>query len=80
VTLGCEPGGLASKKLQDAVNAVMSDPATPFRWYFLVDGKSITGVHYTACDGATDQPRRPDEDVGGSVEVLQQEAHPRIAR
>ena len=42
VTLGCEPGGLASKTLQDAQNAVMSDPATPFRWYFIVDGKSVT--------------------------------------
>ena len=42
VTLGSEPGGLASKSLQDAQNAVMSDPATPFRWYFLVDGKSVT--------------------------------------
>jgi len=42
VTLGSEPGGLASKNLQDAQNAVMSDAATPFRWYFIVDGKSIT--------------------------------------
>jgi predicted amidohydrolase YtcJ len=43
VTLGSEPGGLASKNLQDAQNAVMSDSATPFRYYFIVDGKSITG-------------------------------------
>jgi hypothetical protein len=44
VTLGSEPGGLASKKLQDAQNAVLSDPSSPFRFYFIVDGKSVTGV------------------------------------
>lgn len=44
VTLGSEPGGLASKKLQDAQNAVMSDSASPFRFYFIVDGKSVTGA------------------------------------
>ncbi len=45
VTIGCEPGGLASKKMQDAQNAVLSDSATPFRWYYIVDGKSITAAH-----------------------------------
>jgi len=45
VTLGCEPGGLASKKLQDAQNAVMSDSASPFRFYFIADGKSITAAY-----------------------------------
>lgn len=44
VTLGSEPGGLASKKLQDAQNAVLSDSASPFRFYFIVDGKSVTGA------------------------------------
>jgi hypothetical protein len=44
VTLGAEPGGLASKKLQDAQNAVLSDSASPFRFYFIVDGKSVTGA------------------------------------
>ncbi len=44
VTLGSEPGGLASKKLQDAQNAVLSDSSSPFRFYFIVDGKSVTGV------------------------------------
>lgn len=41
VTAGCEPGGLYSKELQAAQNAVFSDPATPFRYYFIPDGKSI---------------------------------------
>ncbi len=41
VTLGSEPGGLYSRKLQAAQNAVLSDPDTPFRYYFIPDGKSI---------------------------------------
>jgi predicted amidohydrolase YtcJ len=44
VTLGCEPGGIASKKMQDVQNAVLSGPSTPFRYYFIVDGKSITAA------------------------------------
>jgi predicted amidohydrolase YtcJ len=44
ITRGCEPGGLLSKPLQDAQNAVLSDPATPFRFYFIADGKSITAA------------------------------------
>jgi predicted amidohydrolase YtcJ len=43
VTLGAEPGGLASKVMQDAQNAVLSDADSPFRFYFIIDGKSITG-------------------------------------
>jgi len=45
VTVGCEPGGLLSKKLQDAQNAVFSDSGTPFRYYFIADGKSLTAAH-----------------------------------
>ncbi|WPB83711.1 amidohydrolase [Sediminicoccus rosea] len=41
VTLGCEPGGLFSKQLQDAQNAVLSRPDSPFRFFFIPDGKSI---------------------------------------
>jgi hypothetical protein len=44
VTLGCEPGGILSKPVQDAQNAVMSSPSNPLRWYYIVDGKSITGA------------------------------------
>ncbi|MEB3321350.1 MAG: amidohydrolase family protein [Synechococcaceae cyanobacterium] len=44
VTLGAEPGGLASKPLQEAENAVLSDSSSPFRFYFIADGKSITGA------------------------------------
>jgi predicted amidohydrolase YtcJ len=45
ITLGCEPGGVLSKPLQEAVNAVFSDAATPFRFYFIPDGKSLVGAH-----------------------------------
>ena len=41
VTLGSEPGGLYSKALQNAQNAVLSGPEAPFRYYFIPDGKSI---------------------------------------
>lgn len=41
VTLGSEPGGLYSKALQDAQNAVLSGPEVSFRYYFIPDGKSI---------------------------------------
>lgn len=57
VTRGCEPGGLLSKPLQDAQNAVLSDPSTPFRFYFIADGKSITGT-------------QPDEKVIPETEKL----------
>jgi predicted amidohydrolase YtcJ len=57
VTLGAEPGGILVKKAQDAQNAVLSDSSSPFRFYFIADGKSITGAF-------------PDEDVGKETEKL----------
>lgn len=57
ITVGCEPGGLLSKPLQDAQNAVFSDPSTPFRYYYIADGKSITAAH-------------PDEQVIPETEKL----------
>ncbi|MBD9652869.1 amidohydrolase (plasmid) [Ensifer sp. PDNC004] len=44
VTLGCEPGGLFSKQLQVAQNAVLSRAGNPFRFYFIPDGKSINAA------------------------------------
>ncbi len=41
VTLACEPGGLYSQKLQEAENAALSKSSSPFRFYFIPDGKSI---------------------------------------
>ena len=57
VTLGAEPGGLMSKPLQDAQNAVLGDASSPFRFYFIADGKSITG-------------KVPDAQVGGETAKL----------
>ncbi|HMK21945.1 MAG TPA: amidohydrolase [Terriglobales bacterium] len=57
VTLGCEPGGIASKNMQDVQNAVLSSPSTPFRYYFIIDGKSITGAY-------------PDDKVAAESEKL----------
>ena len=44
VTAGCEPGGLYSRQLQEAQNAVLSRPEVPFRFYFIPDGKSISAA------------------------------------
>jgi predicted amidohydrolase YtcJ len=44
VTLACEPGGFLSKPVQDAVNAVYSDDATPFNHCFIGDGKSFYAI------------------------------------
>jgi predicted amidohydrolase YtcJ len=41
ITLACEPGGFLSKPMQDAINAVYSDDATPFNQCFIGDGKSF---------------------------------------
>ncbi len=41
VTAACEPGGIYSQHIQDDVNAVLSKPESPFRFYFIPDGKSI---------------------------------------
>jgi predicted amidohydrolase YtcJ len=44
VTIGCEPGGIYSKQLQDAQNAVFSSESSPLRYYFIPDGKSIVAM------------------------------------
>lgn len=45
VTLACEPGGLYSQQLQEAENAVLSKSTSPFRFYFIPDGKSIYSLY-----------------------------------
>ena len=45
VTTGAEPGGLLSRPLQEAQNAVLSKPDSPLRFYFIADGKSITAAY-----------------------------------
>lgn len=41
ITYGNEPGGILIKPLQDAVNDVFGQPTMPFRWSYMVDGKTI---------------------------------------
>ncbi|MCP4780438.1 MAG: amidohydrolase [Hyphomicrobium sp.] len=47
VATAAEPGGLVSKPLRDATNAVFSDDATPFRFYFIPDGKTMAQTYIT---------------------------------
>lgn len=41
ITVCCEPGGFFSKPMQEMINSVYSDDATPFNHYFIADGKSF---------------------------------------
>ncbi|MEM9283478.1 MAG: amidohydrolase [Verrucomicrobiota bacterium] len=59
ITFGNEPGGILDQQLQDSVNAVFGQPDMPFRWTFMVDGK-------TMCDKYED-----DEQVLKESEKLQ---------
>lgn len=45
ITIGNEPGGIFAKPVQDGVNAVFSSPDMPFRWSFMVDGKSMVAAY-----------------------------------
>jgi hypothetical protein len=45
ITVACEPGGFPSKAIQDMINAVYSDDATPFNHYFMADGKSLAAAN-----------------------------------
>lgn len=45
ITVACEPGGFLSKPMQEAINDVYSDEATPFTHYFIADGKSFAARH-----------------------------------
>ncbi|MEM1083425.1 MAG: amidohydrolase family protein [Verrucomicrobiota bacterium] len=41
ITFGNEPGGIMVKPIQDGVNKVFSQESMPFRWSFMVDGKTV---------------------------------------
>lgn len=45
VTVAAEPGGVLSRPLQQATNAVFSGPDSPLRTYFIPDGKSLAALH-----------------------------------
>ena len=55
VTLGCEPGGLYSRQLQDAQNAVLSGAQSPLRFYFIPDGKSLYAAFPDTAIGETEK-------------------------
>ncbi|QLG89032.1 amidohydrolase [Chitinibacter bivalviorum] len=42
ITLAAEPGGFFSKPLQDLINSVYGDEATPFNHLFMADGKTFS--------------------------------------
>ncbi|WP_419740285.1 amidohydrolase [Ruegeria sp.] len=46
VTVAAEPGGVLSRPLQEATNAVFSGPDAPLRAYFIADGKSLAAMHF----------------------------------
>ncbi len=45
VTLMCEPGGVLSRPLQEAQNAVLSGSDVPMRTFYMPDGKSLAALH-----------------------------------
>ncbi|MBO6894662.1 MAG: amidohydrolase [Roseibium sp.] len=45
VTVAAEPGGVLSRPLQQATNAVFSGSDSPLRTYFIPDGKSLAALH-----------------------------------
>ena len=45
ITIGNEPGGILAKRVQDAVNTVVSSPDMPARWSFMVDRKAKVGTY-----------------------------------
>lgn len=46
VTVAAEPGGVLSRPLQEATNAVFSGSDAPLRMYFIADGKSLAALHF----------------------------------
>ncbi len=47
ITVCCEPGGFASKPVQDAINSVYSGDEVPFNHYFMADGKTFVARNPT---------------------------------
>jgi predicted amidohydrolase YtcJ len=45
ITMGCEPGGVLSKSLQDAQNRILGGSDVPFRTHYLPDGKSLAALY-----------------------------------
>jgi hypothetical protein len=45
IIFACEPGGMVSRPLQEAINAVLGADGTPFNHCFIADGKSFLAAH-----------------------------------
>ncbi len=45
VTTAAEPGGIVSKDIVDAQNAIFGGADTPFRFYYIPDGKTVAQLH-----------------------------------
>lgn len=59
ITTACEPGGIVSKPLQDAINAVYSADAVPFNHYFLPDGKTFAAMFPNDAAAMLAETRKP---------------------
>lgn len=60
LTTVAEPGGVAIKPVQDLVNSVYSDDATPFNHYFIPEGKTPAAAF----------PNKPDAMIADAEKVL----------
>ncbi len=60
ITLACEPGGFPSRPIQDLINSVYSDDATPFNHCFMADGKTL----------AASNPKDPKAMLAAGEQVL----------
>ncbi len=58
ITLACEPGGFLSRQVQESVNAVYSDDATPFNHCFIGDGKSFYAIKPNDATSLLDETRK----------------------
>ncbi len=60
ITVCCEPGGFPSRPIQNLINSVYSDDATPFNHYFMADGKSLAAANLN----------KPAEMLGETAKVV----------
>jgi predicted amidohydrolase YtcJ len=70
ITTAAEPGGFLSKPLQDAINAVYGDDATPFNHYFIPDGKSFAALYGDDSERMIAETRRTLEWGSGRARFL----------
>jgi predicted amidohydrolase YtcJ len=59
ITTACEPGGIVSKPLQDAINAVYAADSVPFNHYFVPDGKTFAAMFPNDAAAMLAETRKP---------------------